>query len=205
VNEQPQTLNAVLLASIPDLEGWTIEWVSPLAADEYQELRDRAFLDALGLGAHAEALSEFWPSRGPRWDALARLRSGSAAGALLVEAKAHATEIETGSCGAIAESSIEKIRESLTATAAHFGAPGFLENWLQRRYQQANRLAHLYFLEKVGVPAWLANVYFLDDRSHLPTTRDDWGPALAKVKDDMGVDPADLHRCTDVFIDAIND
>ena len=47
-------------------------------------------LDRVGHGELKEELKQFWPSRGPQWDALAISTSGKV---LLVEAKAHVGEI----------------------------------------------------------------------------------------------------------------
>lgn len=205
VNEHRGELNAKISAALPALEPWSIEWISPLAADGYREYYDAGFLNALGLQEHADALADFWPARGPRWDALATLTRDTARGALLVEAKAHTAEIETGGCGASAQSSIDKIRRALAAAAERSGASAALDDWFDKRYQQANRLAHLYFFEKVSVPAWLVNIYFVDDKSHIPTTRENWTEALERAKTDMALNSAALPRSADVFVEAIND
>ena len=40
-------------------------------------------------------------------------------------------------------------------------------------YQSANRLAHLYLLRELNdVSAYLVFVYFVNDHTHIPTTRD---------------------------------
>ena len=54
--------------------------------DHYAEYRDEAFLKRVGVSATKKPLSEFWPKRGPQWDALATFGDD---GVILVEAKAH--------------------------------------------------------------------------------------------------------------------
>src|SRR4051794_23781825 len=65
----------------------TIDWRSPRDDDARAEYRDGAFLERIGAGHLRAALEDFWPRRGPQWDALARTSDGSV---LLFEAKAHA-------------------------------------------------------------------------------------------------------------------
>lgn len=76
----------------------------------------------------------------------------------------------------------------------------FNDDWLGQLYQYANRLAHLYFLRRVlGVPAWLAFVYFLDD-PHCPTDRETWVQALGQVKERLGI--SKVPHAADVFLTA---
>src|SRR5258706_11485960 len=64
------SLNEPLLAKLPSAT--RIDWLSPLAKDEYAEYRDAAFLKLLKLDHLVGQLAGFWPLRGPQWDALAR-------------------------------------------------------------------------------------------------------------------------------------
>ena len=68
-----------------------IEWLSPKADDDYSEYRDQAFLDLLRIKLSKTKLKDFWPSRGPQWDALGRIEDKTY---FLVEAKAHVSEIQ---------------------------------------------------------------------------------------------------------------
>ncbi|PIP97521.1 MAG: hypothetical protein COW75_05530 [Rhodobacterales bacterium CG18_big_fil_WC_8_21_14_2_50_71_9] len=144
----------------PDLlqsDAAPIRWLSPLRDDAFAEYRDEAFLERLGLGEHAPLLRAFWPARGPQWDAL----GWSAEGPVLVEAKAHIGEFLTPPTKAGAES-LRRIAESLAAVQADLGAaPGC--DWTARFYQYANRLAHLWWLHRIGVGGQLLFVSFLGD------------------------------------------
>lgn len=88
VNECPAVLDASVLARLKRAR--SIEWRSPLAADDRAEYRDGGFLDRLGLTGHRAALAAFWPAGGPQWDALGISNAGDV---LLVEAKAHVAEM----------------------------------------------------------------------------------------------------------------
>lgn len=77
-----------------------LDWVSPLAWDDFAEYRDAAFLARLGLDNLATALAAFWPRRGPQWDGLARFDGG----VVLAEAKAHLAEFDTPASAAGATS-----------------------------------------------------------------------------------------------------
>ncbi len=57
-------------------------------------------------------LKDFWPSRGPQWDALGRIKNEAY---FLVEAKAHVSEIISSS-QAKAKSSVSLINKSLRET-----------------------------------------------------------------------------------------
>ena len=203
VNRRPEELNAGLVDCLPSLseEKPELEWRSPLKSDQYAEYRDAAFLEQVGCAELAPFLAEFWPSRGPRWDglAIAHLASGED-GIVLVEAKSYPDEMygpggkagESGSDSAIANRN--QIVSALQATQEWLGmdaADG--EHWMGRveeergsLYQAANRLAHLYWLRE-ALPqskrrrAWLANVLFVEDPTHQPTSRDEWERELPLI------------------------
>lgn len=134
-----------------------IRWISPLAADDHAEYRDAGFLERIGQPHLAPALGAFWPGHGPQWDAL-----GLAGGTpVLVEAKAHVAEFMTPASQAGPES-LARIRAALAMVQTDLGAaPG--RDWSQLFYQYANRLAHLWFLHRHGVPAHLLLMGFLND------------------------------------------
>lgn len=135
-----------------------IDWCSPLRRDDFAEYRDADFLNLLDLGEHAGALAQFWPRRGPQWDALGRSDDGQI---LLVEAKAHIREFCSPgtSAGPDSRATIEaRLAEVAHALGAVPGRP-----WADMFYQLANRLAHLWFLREEGVPAHLVLVGFLGD------------------------------------------
>ncbi len=158
----------LILSASPSLLAETdgrIEWVSPLAKNDYAEYHDGAFLQKLDLGDHVDALKGFWPSGGPHWDALAKVKTRSGDGAIIVEAKSHLSEMGADDAsGATAESSVEMIAGALTETLKYLGASGDISAWRDHHYQVCNRLAHLYFLhEKRHVPTWLVWLFITND------------------------------------------
>lgn len=185
VNEKTHALNSAVAQSLSryDLDEKDIHWVSPLAADTYSEYQDSEFLERVGLGVLAQRLLEFWPRRGPCWDALARIEGGC----LLIEAKSHVPEIYSGGCGASPRSK-QKIQAAFDATKAWLGVSPDVD-WTGRLYQSANRYASLCFLREIaGVQAFLVNVYFIGDRiSPTPLTRDDWDAAIGSVNRELGL------------------
>ncbi len=65
-----------------------ISWVSPLEADRFAEHKDDDFLRVVEFERIVDKLADFWPRRGPNWDALATVESQDGSkGILLVEAK----------------------------------------------------------------------------------------------------------------------
>ncbi|WP_079731340.1 hypothetical protein [Novosphingobium mathurense] len=142
--------------------------------DDFAEYRDGDFLDLIGLGNLRPALSDFWPDRGPQWDALGVSDRGAV---LLVEAKAHVGE--TCSPGTSAsEASRKRIADALSACADRLGAKPNRAPWTDYFYQRGNRMAHLHFLRDQGVPAYLVLVNFLNDADMKgPSTPETWQAA----------------------------
>lgn len=196
VNERTELLTAAIAQSLSsyDLKRGDIHWVSPLASDSYTEYRDSEFLERVGLGHLSKQLSEYWPRRGPCWDALARVGDGC----ILIEAKSHVPEIYGGGCGA-SPASKSKILVALDTTKAWLGVPRDVD-WTGRLYQSANRYAYLYFLRQIAkVPAFLVNVYFVGD-PRTPTTRDAWSIAIQSVNKQLGLSDA-VPYSGSVFLD----
>lgn len=173
VGSHEDVLSDAIIATgvVPSTE--QLSWKSPLAGDDFAEYRDGEFLDVVGHGELRPKLSEFWPTRGPQWDALA---VGSNGTVVLVEAKAHVNELAS-SCQA-SERSLKTINQAFTATKQSLGvAPD--SDWLNGYYQYANRLAHLHFLRSHGVPTALVFLYIVDDTDMRgPKTAADWKNAL---------------------------
>jgi len=158
-------------------------WLSPIANDDYAEYRDRDFLDLVGVGELSGRLSEYWPQRGPQWDALGRTSAGDI---LLVEAKAHIAELcsPASSAGPRSRMVIEK---ALAQTIEYLGARPRAP-WVDVFYQLANRLTHLHFLRREGCKAWLVLANFVGDRDiGGPETKAEWEAAYKVVHHIMGL------------------
>ena len=106
VGERWPSLDDPILARInlvrKALPAREIKWLSPLAADGYAEYRDEEFLRKLGVEHLAADLREFWPARGPQWDALGRPDRGDLR---LIEAKSHVAEMSSTGTAEAAPSS----------------------------------------------------------------------------------------------------
>lgn len=180
-----------------------LEWRAPLEEKCFAEPSDFAFLRALDLGQHCGALKRFWPTRGPHWDALARVTPPHLPpGVVLVEAKSYPGELYGRGCQAADRRSAEQIMHSLGAAKAWFGADAAAD-WCGRPYQYANRLAHVYFLrERCRLSAWLVNLCFLDDLTRTPTGRATWDAALPAIKAELGFDDGRVPFTADVFLPA---
>jgi hypothetical protein len=206
VNERADALTAAVLDQMHALAKRTesLEWRAPLAP-KFEEPRDGAFLVAVGREDLAESLREFWPARGPVWDALAvvHLRGGGQ-GILLCEGKSHPAEIYGGGTKA-SEGSRTRIAAALAATQDWLGVPRDAERWMDPLrpeqpghsavYQSANRYAHLYWLRKhAGVEAWLCHLLFVDDPTYGATPRALWEQKLPEIERDL-----ELHGRTIPF------
>lgn len=200
VNDFPDLLNARMREGFGLKEGASITWTSPLALNEFAEYRDDDFIRLVGAQLPHRPLREFWPVRGPQWDALARVNEG---GALLVEAKANIPEIVSPGTGA--EGERRALLEKSLAELKSFLDVDPKISWSGKFYQYANRLAHLYFLREVNrQDAYLAFVYFTGDADvEGPATVAEWKAALTVAKGALGVPKR--HRLSkyvaEIFID----
>ena len=117
VNRRPNVLREALVRSGAIGAEDKVEWQSPRADDAFRSYRDRLALTKAGVGLLKVALDEFWPARGPVWDAIGRT---SADQQLFVEAKAHIAEAASPATRA-SETSRVRIEASL-AEARRFYA-----------------------------------------------------------------------------------
>lgn len=182
VNDHWTSLDEPILAKLSGSN--RIEWRSPLEHDDFAEYRDGDFLDRVGLSHLRPALKEFWPERGPQWDALGVSDRGDV---LLVEAKAHVAEMCSPGTAARPDSR-ERINGALVSCAERLDARVSRAPWTDHFYQLANRIAHLHFLREQGVPAYLVLVNFLNDEAMKgPTTREAWDAAYQVALHVMGL------------------
>ena len=174
VAEKPGALQP---AALPE-----VLWLSPLASDGFAEYRDAAFLERIGCGHLAQDLAEFWPARGPQWDALGMTSRGP----VLVEAKAHLQEFFSPPSKA-GDASLGKIKSALSAVQQELAiSPG--TDWTRIFFQYANRLAHLWFLHRHGVAADLVFVSFVGDAGMRGPDRPEvWQAAFAAADYALGL------------------
>ena len=206
VNRLPRCLNEAVLRALPAGTCHAdprIEWLSPLESDHYREYRNFPFLQHLGLEDSAGQLAAYWPRLGPCWDGLGLVRGlkESRRGILLLEAYSNVGEVECLGCRASA-ASMHLIFEAFRETREWLGAEE-TPAWLGPLYQTANRLAHLHFLRnRLGVPTWLVQVYFLNDPIG-PESRADWLPVIAGVQARLGLRSRPPFTL-DIFLPALN-
>ncbi|MDF1593563.1 MAG: hypothetical protein P1P89_18805 [Desulfobacterales bacterium] len=201
VNEQPHLLDKPIKKIIGADKGRNIEWLSPHVNDDYAEYRDQAFLDLLGIKLSKKKLKDFWPNRGPQWDALGR--TGNEA-YFLVEAKAHVSEI-ISYCHVYSPKSKTLIKKSLKQTQKYLGLET-RSDLTRGLYQYANRLSHLYLLRVLNdVPAYLVFVFFIDNPTHISTSKAEWTAALEAMRSFLGGYSHKLSKYViDVFVDVNN-
>jgi hypothetical protein len=103
------------------------------------------------------------------------------AGVLLAEGKSYPDEMLKGS-GATATDPTSKctIEKALAWTQGTLGLPLNTDTWTGPLYQNANRLAHLYWLRFRGVRAWLVHLLFTDD-PHQKTTAAEWARRSSRL------------------------
>ena len=193
INDNPEYLNYLILTTSASLRAYATEhpvWVSPLKSDNYKEYQDIEFLNAIGHPEIKKKMAGFWPSGGPVWDALAKVKGHNSSGIILLEAKSHAKELSNPSyaCGA-SRKSLDQIKKSLSIVKRMLKVKRTVE-WLGDYYQYANRIAHLYFLTIEGqVPTWLVYLYFVGDAKQKgPSTVVGWNDSLATQSKMIGLE-----------------
>jgi hypothetical protein len=202
INEYPSILNKEISKFLNQELELSIEWRSPREDDHWAEYRDEAFLDLLGIKITKTRLKNFWPSRGPQWDALGR--ASEAGPYFLVEAKANIPELLSDS-KAKAPASLDLIKNSLKETQKYLNCKSHID-WTKGFYQYANRIAHLYYLRCLNnVKAYLVFVYFVNDTTHISTSKSEWEGAIRLQKQLMGLSKHKLQKYIfHVFIDVKN-
>ncbi len=199
VNKNAGLIDRYIKKAFRDLANDTINWQSPLQKDKYSEYRDNDFIDIVGLDRQEIKLEEFWPAKGPQWDALATTTDNNI---ILVEAKANIPEIVSPATSA-GKKSKDLINKSLKETKDYLGAKNNID-WSGTFYQYTNRLAHLFFLRvKRDKPAYLINIYFIGDKSVKgPDTEGEWKSALQVMYSYFGLSRHKLSKyMADIFVD----
>lgn len=180
-----------------------IEWVSPLCTDQFREYRDMEALRRLGIQSLTNRkLKDFWPHRGPVWDALAKTASDKL---IFVEAKAHIAEAASQGTKANPKS-LELIHRSL-AEARRFYAPKATTDWSGTFYQYTNRLAHHYLFREINkLQSYLVFVYFINAHDvNGPVSELEWQGAIKLLHAAIGLKPGKLPGGVhEVFIDALS-
>ena len=198
INDKPEIRNIHLRQTLNLSDDEKIQWLSPLKNDDYAEYRDEAFLERLGSNPEEIRLEDFWPRGGPQWDALGKSPSGKI---FLVEAKSHIPEL-ISTLKATNKYSKDKILRSLEETKKRFCVKTDFD-WSKTFYQYTNRLAHVYFLRKNKLDAWLVDVYFLNDlEMDGPKTADEWKGTIRLLHRCLGLREHMLESwIVDVFVD----
>jgi hypothetical protein len=200
VNRKPQLLLSSLQRSGAIGPRVSITWQSPLETDEFREYRDGKALQKAGITNLKKTLDQFWPARGPVWDALGITSEGQS---IFIEAKAHIPEAASPATRA-SDTSRALIDRSL-GEARHFYAPKATAIWSNLFYQYANRLAHHYFLTQAdNVRSVLVFLYFVNVDDMLgPMSEEEWHGAVRLIHAVLGL-PKDLSSrgVFDAFLDA---
>ena len=193
----PDRLNRLVQESCGLEPDEAIEWVSPLADDQYAEYRDASFLSRLGVELNHRLLRGFWPRFGPQWDALGRTDGGTV---FLVEAEAKVPELVSPASGAKSPTSIALIDDSLKEVQRFLRVDTGID-WTGKLYQYANRIAYLYLLRELNrLPAYLMFIYFVGDKDvGGPRTTEEWKAAIEVAERVLGL-PA-RHRLSDYVAD----
>ena len=178
----------------------TVNWVSPIKNDKYSEYRDDDFLKILGINKLNIPLNNFWPKRGPQWDALGKSNNKY----FILEAKANIPELKSSGTQASGEKSIKLIEKSLNDVKKYLNVDSSY-NWMEMYYQYTNRIAHLYYLRVLNnLDAFLIFIYFLNDSSvNGPKLISEWENEIIELHKNIGLSNNNLlsDYILDIFVD----
>ena len=184
VEKRPEVLLQALRTQLGLADGDRIEWRSPLRATGFKEYRDGEALRQVGVSKlRLRPLNEFWPARGPVWDAIGIAGKQP----IFLEAKAHIAEMASPGTKASPES-LKLIKRSLEQTR-QFYAPKATAAWTGTFYQYANRLAHHYLVRELNqIPSRLVFLYFLNAEDvNGPTSEEKWRGAIELLHAALGL------------------
>ena len=149
--------------------------IRPISYSDPGESDLRGFCTECGpAGVDLQAMNDWWVSaeyKGPTWDLLAECTIAERAGYLLVEAKAHESELQRGGksqrAGASEQSQANhgRIAECLERTQTWFrsNVDPQCQIGIDSHYQLANRLSAAEALASCGVPVILLYLGFTGD------------------------------------------
>jgi hypothetical protein len=137
------------------------------------------------------SIAEFWPRRGPVWDAVGSTHFENTK--ILVEAKAHIAEAASPGSKA-SETSLKLIKRSLTEARKCY-APRASADWHLHFYQYANRLAFQFLFSKLNsLNTKLVFLDFINDKQMGgPVSEAEWQGATRLIHAVLGL-PADLRQ-----------
>lgn len=150
----------------------SIEWLGPKMVEgewDWKELAGNSFWKALRIDP--QRTRDFWPARGPHWDAVAKLTLTSGSDHyILFEAKANISEFKSYMRAGNNQKQRDTIEQSLKTYSLN----------VKGYYQTCNRLAHLNYIREnyQQIDVSLCYLIFLNDGSHVETSYDQWNAAL---------------------------
>lgn len=175
--------------------GGRLHWLSPRRDDHWAEYRDESFLVQIARPDLVPRLADFWPKRGPQWHALA----AGAGRIFLIECKSNENEMMS-SCTA-SPPARDQIAKSMEEVKKEFAAPESAD-WMDGYYQQASRLAHMQFLRRYGIDAWMVFIYFTHDyTSQGGHTAESWTPHARNVAKHLGLGGKRVGNVVNVMLD----
>ncbi|TYS48652.1 hypothetical protein [Bacillus infantis] len=214
VNKYSEALNQDIFSHSPSLLAYIhgerkINWKSPLAHENYKEYQD----DFLQLYYDDEDeckkskrfIRDHWAKNGPVWDGIGLVEGITRKGLIMVEAKSHLRETHS-KIKATSLQSISQITETIASTQELFGSTTPITPWLKEYYQLANRFAYLYLLnQELHIPTWLILVQFIDDDTHIKTSKDQWLTHYQEVFHTLGIKhyPPLLSQVVVLYLPAI--
>lgn len=196
VNKYSEALDQDIFSHSPSLLAYAhgtqkIIWKSPLAHENYKEYQDdflKQYYDDEDMWKISkQSLRTHWAKNGPVWDGIGLVEGITKKGLILVEAKSHLRETHS-KIKATSAHSLAHISKTISYTQAQFGSTTSLTPWLNEYYQLANRLSFLHILnQELQIPTWLILVQFINDDTHIRTSKEQWLAHYQQVFHTLGI------------------
>ncbi len=175
-----------LKAVIDEIIGDTLEWKSPLSADNYVEFELKQCNALLGLDKNEiKEKFSFWPNRGksPQWDGIALGSNGRTL--FLFEAKSYPGEVKSGRTSATGNNK-RIIEEAMRSVHDKYYPNGDFSLWTDKYYQIGNRLTFLHKIQELKLDKFdcikLVFLNFVNDKTNKrATSLEQWKDYMDKV------------------------
>lgn len=136
--------------------------------------------------------------RTPNWDLVSTCTINNEKGILLVEAKAHFSEMkENDKCGSTNKDNSNQIEKAIEEAKTHINktiSPDYISISRDKCYQLSNRVAHAWWLADKGIPVVLIYLGFLnavdmlDGHKRIFETIEQWKTCFTNYSKKVGVD-----------------
>lgn len=185
VNQNTELLNKKLRETLQLNDSEKIDWISPLATDNYTEYFGQGYVDLLEYKLNVK-LEDFWPRLNFPWSAIGKSSSGKL---ILVDAKSSLSDYVAYGANIDDwddEKEVELTKHSLQLAKRFFMYSG-TGDWLNRFHKYSSRLVNLYLLRNLNeLDVYVPFIHYLNDVNGVSTVQE-WEATLELLYSYFGI------------------